>query len=247
MSEGGQNSSHLPSCTVRPALSRARIGPKGTVTIAFLAAYSTKSLFTAPPLPQPAEPFSTFRILQLCRHNVALHRREISMCSVPLFPVFGFLIIGLGIFGLVVSLNPRCEYPERRLVAPIVKMLLLSSVGLFLLTMGGTNSCSGTCPKDPIQLPCPALMVLCLALLFVLIQVIRFFVSPYYWRRRLSSWASHNRFALLDFGKLHSGSGTGTCFRVVLRDASGKERKAEATFAGNIGFNLNHVDIVWLD
>ena len=171
------------------------------------------------------------------------------MCLTKFIPIlFGFLFIGIGVYGLLSSLNPRCEYPERRLVAPIVKMLIWSSIGLYLFMMGGIIPVpSGTCPKTPIPLPCPTTAIMYLVIVYALIYFLKLLVPPRYWRWRLSSWADHNRFALLDFVKLHSASGERACFRVVLRDASGKERKAEVTLGSNGSFNPNLVNLLWLD
>jgi hypothetical protein len=169
------------------------------------------------------------------------------MCAVPIFPVFGLIFIGVGVFGLLLSLYPRCEYPEGRLLAPIVKMLVLSGFGLLLLALDLIAPPCGSCSAASTRTVLPASLVLLLIFAYVLVRVLTFFMSPYYWRRRLSSWADHNHFAILDFGQLYSRAGEPACFRVVLRDASGKERRAEATFKKNAGFNLNHVNLVWLD
>jgi len=174
------------------------------------------------------------------------------MCLSILLPILGFFAIGVGVLGLLSSLYPKCEYPERRLAAPIVRMLLWSSFGLLMLAIGGMIPLpSGTYEINSISLPSPITLLpyLILAYLsvYLLINPLKFFVSPNYWHWRLSSWAGRNRFAILDFTKLHSGPGERPCFRVVLRDASGKERKAEVTLGGRTGPNLNHVNVVWLD
>jgi hypothetical protein len=165
------------------------------------------------------------------------------MCPSTLIPILGFFCIGVGAFGLLSSLYPRCEYPERRLVVPIVKTCIWSGAGFFLLALGGMIPFLGTGSKCRISIPCPMCWVLGLALLYVL----KIILTPHYLRWRLSSWASHNGFVLLDFGKLHGSSGERPCFRVALQDASGKERKAEVTLGSNAGFNQNHVNLVWLD
>jgi hypothetical protein len=169
------------------------------------------------------------------------------MCNVPIFPLFGLIFIGIGVFGLLSSLYPRCEYPERRLVTPIVKMLILSGFGLFLLVLELIAPPCGSCSTAPTRTVYPASLVLYLIAAYVAIHVLTVFLSPHYWRRRLSSWADYNHFAILDFGQLHSRAGEPACFRIVLRDPAGRERRAEATFRRNTSFNLNHVNLVWLD
>jgi hypothetical protein len=161
------------------------------------------------------------------------------------FPfIIGLALVGLGVLTLVLSFNPRCEYPERRLVAPIAKAVFFAGIGFLLLAAEFVD----TCPKGPIPIPCPKYLVLFLFLGCVSYRVLTFYVSPHYWRRRLSSWAGRNHFAVLDFAQLHGGvSEKQTCFRVVLQDESGKDRRAEVTLGSNGGFNLNHVSLVWLD
>jgi hypothetical protein len=166
------------------------------------------------------------------------------MCPTTLFPFLGFFSVGMGVLGLVLSLNPQCEYPERRLVAPIVKMFVWSCVGLFFFVLGGTIPWIN--PTMTISI-CPESLLLSPLFVYAIKYAVTHYYAPPYWRWRLSSWAGHNRFGLLDFAKLHSGPGERACFKVVLQDASGKERQAEVTLGSRAGFNLNHVDLVWLD
>jgi hypothetical protein len=166
------------------------------------------------------------------------------MCFTSFPFIIGFLLVGLGGLTLVLSFNPRCEYPERRLVAPIVKAGVFSVIGLLLLASEFVD----TCPKGPIRLPCPQYLFLFLVLGYVLFRLLTFYASPHYWRRRLSCWADCNHFAILDFARLYGGvSAKQTCFRVVLQDESGQDRRAEVMLGSNGGFNLNHVNLVWLD
>jgi hypothetical protein len=167
-----------------------------------------------------------------------------AMCFTSFPFIIGLILVGLGSLTLVLSFNPRCEYPERRLVAPIVKAIVFGGIGILLLVANFVD----TCPKGPIMLPCPKFLFLFAVLGYVSYRVLTFYASPHYWRRRLSSWADYNHFAVLDFARLYGGtSAKQTCFRVVLQDELGTDRKAEVTLGSNGGFNLNHVNLVWLD
>jgi hypothetical protein len=166
------------------------------------------------------------------------------MCFTSFPFIIGLLLVGLGVLTLFLSFNTRCEYPERRLVAPLVKASILGGIGLLLVAAVFVD----TCPKEPIRLPCPKFLFLFAVLGYVSYRVLTFYASPHYWRRRLLSWAGYNHFAMLDFARLYGGvSAKQTCFRVVLQDESGKDRRAEVTLGSNGGFDLNFVNLVWLD
>jgi hypothetical protein len=169
------------------------------------------------------------------------------MCPMTLLPLLGFCAIGFGIFELTVSFFPRCEYPERRLAAPIAKTIVWSGIGFVLLALGGMLPWGGNCGTCSIRLPCPISLLLSLTLVYILFCVVKLVLSPYYWHYRLAAWANRNGFSLLEYGKMHGGMGDRPCFRTVLRDAQGKDRKAEVTLGSKGGFNLNHVDLLWLD
>jgi hypothetical protein len=169
------------------------------------------------------------------------------MCPMTLLPLLGFCAIGFGVFGLIASFFPRCEYPERRLAAPFAKTIGWSGVGFLLLALGGMLPWVGSCSTCSIRLPCPISLLLSLILAYVFFCAVKLILSPYYWRYRLAAWANHNGFTLLEYGKMHSATGDRPCFRAVLRDAQGKDHKAEVTLGSNGGFNLNHVDLLWLD
>jgi hypothetical protein len=166
------------------------------------------------------------------------------MCFTSFTFIIGLVLVGLGGLTLVLSFHPRCKYPEGRLAAPLVKATVLSGIGFLFIAAEFVD----TCPKKPIPIPCPNFLVLFAVVGYVSYRVLTFYVSPHYWRRRLSSWAGHNHFAILDFARLYGGvSEKQTCFRVVLQDEAGRDRKAEVTLGSNGGFNLNHVSLVWLD
>jgi hypothetical protein len=166
------------------------------------------------------------------------------MCFTSFPFIIGLLLVGLAVLTLVLSFNPRCEYPERRLVAPLVKAGILGGIGFLLVAAEFVD----TCPKEPIRIPCPQYLFLFAVLGYVSYRLLTFYASPHYWRQRLSSWAGYNHFAMLDFARLYGGaSAKQTCFRVVLQDESGKDRRAEVTLGSNGGFDLNYVNLVWLD
>jgi hypothetical protein len=165
-----------------------------------------------------------------------------SLTSFPF--LIGLLFVGLGILTLVLSLNPGCKYPERRLAAPITKATVMGWLGALLIIATFVD----TCPKGRVSLPCPRYLFLFCLLAYLVYRVVTFYASPHYWRQRLSSWADYNHFAILDFARLHGGvSEKQACFRVVLHDESGKDRRAEITLGSRAGLNLNHVNLVWLD